>query len=88
MKLSRRTSWFLTAFGVWSVIIWTTFVKNLWADSAGQAFTNHDHSHPTAFFWIHLTLAITSFILGAIVGLIGLRGLGGLRGLRGAATPE
>lgn len=25
MKLSRRTSWFLAAFGVWSVIIWTTF---------------------------------------------------------------
>lgn len=88
MKLSRRTSWFLAAFGVWSMIIWTTFVKNLWADSAGQAFVNHDHSRPTAFFWIHLTLAVTSFVLGVLVGLVGLRGLGGLRGLRGAAAPE
>ncbi|MGF1427444.1 SCO4848 family membrane protein [Kitasatospora sp. LaBMicrA B282] len=75
MKLSRRTSWFLAAFGVWSVIIWTTFVKNLWADSAHQAFTNGDHSHPTAFFWIHLALAVTSFVLGILVGLVGLRGL-------------
>jgi hypothetical protein len=29
MKLSRRTSWFLTAFGVWSMIIWTTFDEKL-----------------------------------------------------------
>lgn len=75
MKLSRRASWFLTAFGAWSLVIWTTFVKNLWQDSAGQAFTNGDHSHPTAFFWVHLTLAVTSFLLGVLVGLIGVRGL-------------
>lgn len=75
MKLSRRTSWFLTAFGVWSMIIWVTFVKNLWKDSGGQAFTDGDHGQPTAFFWIHLTLAVTSFVLGVLVGLVGVRGL-------------
>ncbi|MFI6845391.1 hypothetical protein OG535_15825 [Kitasatospora sp. NBC_00085] len=75
MKLSRRTSWFLTAFGVWSMIIWTTFVKNLWKDSGGQAFTDGDHSQPTAFFWIHLLLAVTSFLLGIAVGAVGVRGL-------------
>ncbi|MFJ6772386.1 SCO4848 family membrane protein [Kitasatospora sp. NPDC091257] len=75
MKLSRRTSWFLTAFGVWSIIIWTTFVKNLWKDSGGQAFTNGDHSQPTTFFWVHLLLAVTSFALGIAVGTIGVRGL-------------
>ncbi len=79
MKLSRRTSWFLTAFGVWSMIIWVTFVKNLWKDSGGQAFTDGDHSQPTAFFWIHLTLAVTSFALGVLVGLVGVRGLRGSR---------
>jgi len=25
MKLSRRASWFLTAFGIWSIWIWVTF---------------------------------------------------------------
>ncbi|ARF80017.1 SCO4848 family membrane protein [Kitasatospora aureofaciens] len=84
MKLSRRTSWFLTAFGVWSIMIWTTFVKNLWKDSGGQAFVNGDHSQPTAFFWIHLLLAITSFVLGIAVGTVGLRGLRAAR--RGPAT--
>ena len=38
MKLSRPLSWFLLAFGVWSWVIWVTFVKNLWKDGSGLAF--------------------------------------------------
>ncbi|MGW6918173.1 SCO4848 family membrane protein [Kitasatospora sp. NPDC054939] len=75
MKLSRRASWFLTAFGVWSIVIWTTFAKNLWKDSGGQAFVDGDHGQPTAFFWVHLLLAITSLVLGLAVGALGVRGL-------------
>ena len=52
----------------------TTFVKNLWKDSGGRAFTAGDHSRPTASFWIHLTLAVTSFVLGVLVGARGPRG--------------
>lgn len=72
MKLSRRVSWFLVAFGVWSWWIWITFAKNLWADASGLAF---HAGHPTAYFWVHLLLAITSFLLGTAIGVIGLRGL-------------
>ncbi|MEV4949112.1 hypothetical protein [Streptomyces sp. NPDC053755] len=73
MKLSRRVSWFLLAFGVWSWVIWVTFAKNLWNDASGLAFD--DAGNPTAYFWVHLTLALTSFILGTMVGVIGLRGV-------------
>ncbi|MDQ0583017.1 hypothetical protein QF030_005195 [Streptomyces rishiriensis] len=76
MKLSRPVSWFLLAFGVWSWVIWITFVKNLVKDSSGLAFDDGD---PTAYFWVHLTLAIVSFVWGTAVGLIGLRGLRALR---------
>lgn len=76
MKLSRPVSWFLLAFGVWSWVIWITFVKNLVKDSSGLAF---DDGHPTAYFWVHLLLAIVSFVLGTVVGVIGLRGLRALR---------
>lgn len=72
MTLSRRLSWFLLAFGAWSWIIWITFVKNLVKDGSGLAF---DNGHPTAYFWVHLTLAVVSFFLGTVVGAIGLRGL-------------
>jgi hypothetical protein len=84
MKLSHPVSWFLLAFGVWSWIVWTTFVKNLWQDASGLAFTGAEHTHPTAYFWVHLTLAVVSLLLGTAIGLIGLRSLRELR--RGAAA--
>ncbi|WP_329621600.1 hypothetical protein OG357_14785 [Streptomyces sp. NBC_01255] len=73
MKLSRRVSWFLLAFGVWSWFIWVTFVKNLWNDGSGLAFD--DAGDPTAYFWVHLLLAVTSFVLGTVIGVLGLRGV-------------
>jgi hypothetical protein len=76
MKLSRPVSWFLLAFGVWSWVIWVTFIKNLVKDSSGLAF---DDGRPTAYFWVHLTLAIVSFVLGTVIGGLGLRGLRALR---------
>lgn len=86
MKLSRPVSWFLLAFGAWSWMVWVTFVKNLIKDASGLAF---DHGSPTAYFWIHLALAITSFLLGTAIGVIGFRGLRALRREAAAAgTPE
>ncbi|MEU6860604.1 hypothetical protein AB0B28_17240 [Glycomyces sp. NPDC046736] len=73
MKLSRPVSLFLLAFGVWSLAIWTTFVKNLFQDVSGLAFDAS--GDPTGYFWVHLTLAITSLGLGIAIGIIGLRGL-------------
>jgi hypothetical protein len=77
MKLSRPLSWFLLAFGVWSWVIWITFIKNLWKDGSGLAFD--DAGDPTGYFWVHLTLAVVSFVLGTVVGGIGLRGVRALR---------
>lgn len=77
MKLSRPVSWFLLAFGVWSLIIWVTFVKNLVKDGSGLAFD--DAGDPTTYFWVHLALAITSFLLGTAIGVIGFLGLRALR---------
>ena len=70
---SRRVSWFLLFFGVWSWFIWTTFAKNLWKDGSGLAFDAS--GDPTGYFWVHLVLALTSFALGTAIGVIGWRGL-------------
>jgi hypothetical protein len=86
MKLSRRASWFLAAFGVWSWIVWTTFVKNLWKDASGLAFHHGDHSSPTAYFWIHLTLAVVSTALGTAIAVLGVRSL--LAHRRAASAPD
>lgn len=78
--LTRRVSWFLFAFGVWSWFIWITFVRNLVQDVSGLAFDDGD---PTTYFWVHLTLAVVSFGLGTAIGVIGLRGVRALRGPAG-----
>jgi ABC-type Fe3+ transport system permease subunit len=84
MKLSRSVSWFLLVFGVWSWFIWITFVKNLWQDASGLAFD--DAGDPTGYFWVHLLLAVTSFVLGTVIGVIGLRAVRALRRESGQGT--
>jgi len=53
--------------------VWIALVKNLWTDGSGLAFD--DAGDPTAHFWVHLLLAVTSFVLGTVIGVIGLRGV-------------
>ncbi len=76
MVLSRRWSVFLVAFGLWSWIIWPTFLKNIWADDRSW------HHGMTAFFGVHLVLVVVSLVLGTAIGLLGLRGLRRPRPLR------
>ncbi|CAM5274215.1 hypothetical protein STENM36S_07662 [Streptomyces tendae] len=94
MKLSRPVSWFLLAFGVWSWIIWITFVKNLVKDGSGLAF---EDGEPTAYFSVHLLLAIMSFVLGRSSGPSGCAGCAhcaerhsrrGRQGRPGASQPR
>ncbi|MCE7078656.1 SCO4848 family membrane protein [Streptomyces sp. ST2-7A] len=73
MKLGRGVSWFLLAFGAWSWFIWISFVRNLTRDASGLAFD--DAGAPTGYFWVHLALAVVSFVLGTLIGLIGFRSL-------------
>ncbi|QTZ93685.1 SCO4848 family membrane protein [Streptomyces auratus] len=58
-------------------MLWITFVKNLWKDGSGLAFD--DAGDPTAYFWVHLLLAVASFLLGTVIGVIGFRGVRALR---------
>ena len=51
--------------------------NSLWADGSGLAFDRA--GEPTGYFWVHLLLAIVSFLLGTAIGVIGLRGLRALR---------
>ncbi|MBB3049031.1 putative membrane protein [Prauserella isguenensis] len=84
MRMSRGVSAFLLAFGVWSWVIWITFARNLWSsDNAWAA-----DGSPTPFFWVHLVLAIVSFVLGTIIGVIGWRGLRASRTRQGSAGEE
>ena len=68
MVLSKRVSAFLVLFGVWSWVIWPTFLHNIWRDSRSW-----QHG-PTGFFGVHAALTAVSLILGSIIGWLGVRG--------------
>jgi len=68
MLLSRRVSGFLVGFGVWSWVIWPTFLKNIWHDPRSW------HHGATGFFTVHLLLTVASLALGTAIGWLGLRG--------------
>lgn len=68
LRLSRGVSLALVAFGVWSWIIWLTFLKNIWADDRSWA------DGPTAFFLVHLVLIVASIVFGTAIGALGVRG--------------
>jgi hypothetical protein len=70
MKLNRKTSYALLAFGVWSWIIWVTFIKNIWNDS--RSFS---HGSPTSFLTVHLVLTAASIVFGTAIGALGWRGV-------------
>ncbi|WP_375480994.1 SCO4848 family membrane protein [uncultured Jatrophihabitans sp.] len=69
MVVSKRVAWFLVAFGVWSWIVWPTFLKNIWADKRSW------NDGMTAFFGVHLVLTVVSLTLGTIIGVLGVRAL-------------
>jgi hypothetical protein len=70
VSLSRRWSMFLLGFGIWSWVIWLTFIHNIANDP--RSFTGH---RPHAFFIVHLVLTVVSIVLGTIVGVLGAKGL-------------
>jgi len=71
MQLSRRASWLLIAFAAWSWFIWVTLIKNISADSRSWSPTHA----PTAFFGVHVALAVISIAFGSAIGWLGWRGL-------------
>ena len=70
MRLSRRASWLLIAFAIWSWIIWVTLIKNINADPRAW----HGNS-PTGFLMVHVVLAIVSLVMGTAIGWLGWKGL-------------
>jgi hypothetical protein len=84
MRLSRRASWLLIAFAVWSWIIWVTLIKNINADP--RAWHGND---PTGFLMVHVVLAIISLVMGTAIGWLGWKGLKAhRRGATQVSAPE
>ncbi|ASU80012.1 hypothetical protein CDG81_19035 [Actinopolyspora erythraea] len=68
MRITRGMALFLLAFGVWSWLLWPTFLRNILGDE--QSWSN---GSPTAFLWVHVVIAVVSLVLGTAIGVLGWR---------------
>ena len=76
MRLGRRQGWLLVAVGVWNLLTYATFTKNLWsAHASGE-------DRPTGYWVAHSVLIVVNVVIGVVLGRLGLRAL---REDRGAA---
>lgn len=66
MRLSRRTALLLLAFGVWTWVLWPTFMNNIAADARAW-----NGGSPTAFLLVHVVIAVISLVLGTAIGVLG-----------------
>ncbi|MHA6801188.1 SCO4848 family membrane protein [Bounagaea algeriensis] len=82
MKLSRGAALFLLAFGVWSYLLWPTFIRNIWASDRSWDLAGA----PTSYLIVHLVIGGVSLVLGTIIGVLGWRGLRAARAARHAAA--
>ena len=71
MRVSRPVGWFMVVFGIWSWVIWPTFMVNISEDPRSWGPTGG----MTAFFTVHLVIAVISFICGTAFGIIGIRAM-------------
>ncbi|HEY3868417.1 MAG TPA: hypothetical protein VGM10_08700 [Actinocrinis sp.] len=83
MLLSRRASWLLVSFSVWSWIIWVVLIKNIAADPRSWG---PGHS-PTGFLGVHVVLAVISIAMGSAIGWLGWKGLRAAPAARAGERP-
>jgi hypothetical protein len=69
--MSRAVAWTLIVFGVWSWVIWPTFIANISADPRSWTVAGA----PTAFFLVHLVLTVVSMVFGILFPVMGIRAL-------------
>jgi hypothetical protein len=68
--LSRRAAAFLLLTGAIQLVIWPTFLRNIWKDPR-----SFDGGSPTGFLVVHAVLTGVSLVLGAGLLWIGWRGV-------------
>ncbi|GAA4861536.1 SCO4848 family membrane protein [Saccharopolyspora cebuensis] len=69
MTLTRRTSLFLLAFGVWTYLLWPNFIRNIWGSDRSWV-----DGAPTSYLIVHVVIAAVSLVLGTAIGVLGWRG--------------
>jgi hypothetical protein len=70
MKLEKKGGALLLAVGVWNVVIWGNFAKNL-----AKTAADPEQSRPRPYYIAHAVLIVVNSVLGGVLGAVGLKAL-------------
>ncbi|MFT4084052.1 MAG: hypothetical protein QM638_15860 [Nocardioides sp.] len=72
MKLEKKDGALLVAIGVWNVVIWGNFAKNL-----ARTAQDPDQHRPAPYYVAHAVLIVVDVLLGGLLARLGVRALRG-----------
>ena len=74
MRLTKKDGALLLFVGVWNVVIWSNFAKNL-----VKTAKDPEQSRPKPYYIAHAVLVVVDVILGGLLGKLGVKALLGRR---------
>lgn len=70
MKLEKRDGALLMVIGVWNIVIWSNFAKNL-----RKTALDPEQHRPLPYYVAHVVLIVVNSIIGGVLGALGLKAL-------------
>lgn len=68
MKLERRDGALLLVIGVWNIVIWSNFAKNL-----RKTALDPEQHRPLPYYIAHVVLIVVNSIIGGVLAALGLK---------------
>ena len=69
MRLGRKHGWLLVGVGVWNLLTYAMFTRNLYAAHASG------EDRPTGYWVAHSVLIVVNVAIGVVLGRLGLKAL-------------
>jgi hypothetical protein len=70
MRLHKKGGALLLAVGIWNIVIWGNFAKNL-----AKTAADPEKVRPRPYYIAHAVLIVVNSVIGACLAAVGLKGV-------------
>ena len=70
MKLDKRHGALLLVIGIWNLVTWSNFAKNL-----AKTAQDPEQERPRPYYIAHAVLIVVNAVIGGVLGSLGLKAL-------------
>jgi hypothetical protein len=70
MRVDRKGGSLLLVVGIWNIVIWSNFAKNL-----AKTATDPEQSRPRPYYIAHAVLIVVNSVIGGALAAVGVKAL-------------